>query len=59
MEQIAKLTSELRDFFINSDFKNFTEEDLKSILEKSYLAAQSIDMIGRACNYYLNIKKQN
>ena len=59
MEQISKITSELRGFFVNADFKNFTEEELKSILEKSYLAAQSIDMIGRVCNYYLNIKKQN
>ena len=59
MEHFSKITSELRDFFVNADFKNFTEEDLKSILEKSYLAAQSIDMIGRTCNYYHHIKKQN
>ena len=59
MEQIEKVTSDLRDFFVNADFKNFTSDELESILKKSFLAAESLDMIARACRYYMNIQKQN
>lgn len=54
MEQIAKQLSEI---FRMTDFSKMSKEELTEMLEFSFRAAESVDIIMRACRYEINLLK--